>query len=84
MDLNGARSHPAGHSWSDYWPALRWAYVEKNDGSEITGPVSAQVNSPDPHSIPWLLVTVSQRRGNGALSRVSTVREFIPRGEQLL
>jgi hypothetical protein len=29
MDLKGARGHPAGHSWSDYWPALRWAYVER-------------------------------------------------------
>jgi hypothetical protein len=64
QDANGATigRHYAGPVWRD------------NDGSEVTGTVSAQVSSPDPHSIAWLLVTVTQRRGNGALSRVSTVQ----------
>ena len=60
--------HYAGPTWRD------------NDGSEVTGTVSAQVNSPDPHSIPWLLVTVTQRHGNGALSRVSTVQRVHTEG----
>ena len=60
--------HYAGPTWRD------------NDGSEVTGTVSAQVNSPDPHSIPWLLVTVTQRRGNGALSQVITVQRIHTEG----
>jgi hypothetical protein len=60
--------HYAGPTW------------RHNDGGEVTGRVSAQVNSPDPHAIPWLLVSVTQRRGNGALSRVSTVQRVHTEG----
>jgi hypothetical protein len=80
MDLKGAKAilqdahgatigrHCAGSTWRD------------NDGSEVTGTVSAQLNSPDPHSIPWLLVTVTQRHGNGTLGRVSTVQRVHTEG----
>jgi hypothetical protein len=36
--------------------------------------------TPEPHAIPWLLVTVTQRRGNGALSWVSTVQRVHTEG----
>jgi hypothetical protein len=70
QDSHGATigRHYAGPTWRD------------NDGSEVTGTVSAQVSSPDAHSIPWLLVTVTQRHGNGALSRVSTVQRVHTEG----
>ena len=60
--------HYAGPTWRD------------NDGSEVTGTVSAQVSSPDPHFIPWLLVSVTQRHGEGALSRVSNVQRVHTEG----
>jgi hypothetical protein len=30
--------------------------MKHNDGSEVTGKASAKVDSPNPDSIPWLLV----------------------------
>jgi hypothetical protein len=70
QDSRGATigRHYGGPTWRD------------NDGSEVTGTVSAQANSPEPHAIPWLLVTVTQRRGNGALSWVSTVQRVHTEG----
>jgi Protein of unknown function (DUF3455) len=70
QDTHGATigRHYAGPTWRD------------NDGSEVTGTVSAQVSSSDPHSIPWLLVIVTHRSGNGALSRVSTVQRVHTEG----
>ncbi len=69
-DSHGATigRHYAGPTWTD------------NDGSEVTGTVSAHVDSPGPHAIPWLLVTITQRRGNGALSRVSSVQRVHTEG----
>jgi Protein of unknown function (DUF3455) len=62
--------HSAGPSW------------KHNDGSEITGKALARVDSPDPNSIPWLLVTVTGHSGSGALSRVTTVQRLHTKGGQ--
>jgi hypothetical protein len=62
--------HYAGPTW------------QHNDGSEITGKPVARVDSPEPDSIPWLLVTVTGHSGNGALSRVTTVQRIHTKGGQ--
>jgi hypothetical protein len=59
--------HFAGPSW------------EATDGSRIVGKAVAKA-SPDPESIPWLLVNVVSHEGNGRLSRVTTVQRLDTRG----
>jgi hypothetical protein len=56
--------HFAGPSW------------EANDGSRVTGKAAANVPSPDADSIPWLLVTVVSRSGEGVLSRVTSIERI--------
>jgi FtsP/CotA-like multicopper oxidase with cupredoxin domain len=60
--------HFAGPTW------------EANDGSRVTGKAAANVPSPDPRSIPWLLVTVVSRSGDGALSRVTSIQRINTKG----
>jgi hypothetical protein len=61
--------HFAGPSW------------EANDGSRIVGKAVAKA-SPDPESIPWLLVNVVSHEGSGRLSRVTTVQRLDTKGGQ--
>jgi hypothetical protein len=60
--------HFAGPSW------------EANDGSRVTGKAVANVPSPDPDSIPWLLVNVVSHEGNGVLSRATTIQRLNTKG----
>jgi hypothetical protein len=60
--------HFAGPSW------------EANDGSRVTGKAVATSPSPDPGSIPWLLITVVSHEGNGALSAATTVQRVNTKG----
>jgi len=60
-------SHSGGPSW------------QLKDGSAVTGKASAQV-SPDPDSIPWLLVNVVGHSGNGLLTNVTTIQRVHTRG----
>lgn len=63
--------HYAGPSW------------KHNDGSEITGKAAAGVDSPDPNSIPWLLINVTGHSGaQGVLSRITTVQRIHTSGGQ--
>jgi hypothetical protein len=62
--------HFAGPSW------------KHNDGSEIKGKAVARVDAPDAASIPWLLVTVTDRSGNGVLSRVTSIQRIHTKGGQ--
>lgn len=62
--------HSAGPTW------------KHNDGSEITGKAAARVDSPDPDSIPWLLLTVTGHSGNGVLSSVTSVQRIHTKGGQ--
>ncbi len=58
-------THTAGPTWT-------W-----KDGSSITGKVQQQAPSPDPNSIPWLLVaTTPTGSTSGVLSNVAFVRRF--------
>jgi hypothetical protein len=60
--------HVAGPSW------------EANDGSHITGKAAANAPSPDADSIPWLLVTVVSRSGEGVLARVTSIQRLNTKG----
>jgi hypothetical protein len=56
-----------------------WKY---KDGSEVTGKAAAKVDSPDPDSIPWLLVNATGHSGDGVLSRVSSIQRIHTKGGQ--
>ena len=62
--------HFAGPTWKD------------GDGSEVTGKATAKVNSPDPNSIAWLLVTVTGHAGEGVFSPVTTIQRINTKGGQ--
>jgi len=52
------------------------------DGSEVTGKAVARADSPDAGSIPWLLVTAVAHRGDGVLSRVTSIQRIHTKGGQ--
>lgn len=52
------------------------------DESEVTAKVTAKLNSPDPNSVPWLLLTATGHSGNGVLSRVSAIQRINTKGGQ--
>jgi hypothetical protein len=60
--------HFAGPSW------------QASDGSRVTGKAAASVASPDGDSIPWLLVTVVERSGEGVLARVTSIQRINTKG----
>jgi hypothetical protein len=70
FDENGKPfgKHFAGPSW------------EANDGSRVAGKAVANAPSPDPNSIPWLLVNVIAHEGNGVLSRATTIQRLNTKG----
>ncbi len=51
-----------------------------NDGSEVSGKMTAHVDSPDANSIPWLLVTATGHSGNGILTRVTSIQRIHTKG----
>lgn len=60
--------HFAGPSW------------ESSDGSRVTGKAAANASSPDADSIPWLLLTVVSRSGEGALAHVTSIQRINTKG----
>jgi hypothetical protein len=62
--------HFAGPTW------------KHNDGSEVTGKAVAKANSPQPDSIPWLLVTATGHSGIGAFTRVTSIQRVHTKGGQ--
>jgi hypothetical protein len=60
--------HFAGPSW------------EANDGSRVVGKAVANVPSPDPNSVAWLLVTVVSHEGNGTLASVTSIQRVNTQG----
>ena len=62
-----AGTHFAGPTW------------EWSDGSRVTGKAAANA-TPDPDSIPWLLLTATSHQGDGALSRVSSIQRVSTKG----
>jgi hypothetical protein len=59
--------HFAGPSW------------EANDGSRVTGKAVANA-SPDPDSIPWLLLNTVSHDGSGVLSPVTNIQRLNTKG----
>jgi Protein of unknown function (DUF3455) len=62
--------HYAGPTW------------EHKDGSKIQGKIKAKADSPNPNSIPLLLLEVSSHEGKGILSGVSNVQRLNTVGGQ--
>ena len=60
--------HFAGPSW------------EANEGSRVNGKAIANAPSPDPDSIPWLLINVVSHDGSGMLSRATTIQRINTKG----
>ncbi len=60
-------SHFAGPTW------------EWSDGSRVVGRPVANA-APDPASIPWLLLTVTDHQGSGAMHRVSSIQRLSTKG----
>jgi len=60
--------HYAGPAW------------RHNDGSVVVGKAIAHVESPQPDSIPWLLLSAVGHEGHGALERVTGIQRIDTRG----
>jgi Protein of unknown function (DUF3455) len=60
--------HVAGPSWV------------ANDGSRVNGKAVANVPSPDPDSIPWLLVHVVSHEGAGVLTPTTSIQRLHTKG----
>jgi uncharacterized protein DUF3455 len=60
--------HFAGPSW------------EASDGSRVVGKAVANAPSPDADSIPWLLLTVVSRSGDGVLAHITSVQRIHTKG----
>ena len=63
-DGNEVGRHFAGPTWA------------ASDGSRVVGKVIATVPSPDPNSIPWLLLTATENVGSGRMSHVKTIQRL--------
>lgn len=74
-DLHDQQGAVIGH----HFAGPTWKH---GDGSEVTGKATAKVNSPDPNSIPWLLVTSTGHSGEGILSRVTVIQRINTKGGQ--
>lgn len=60
-------SHFAGPTW------------EWSDGSRVVGRAVANA-TPDPDSIPWLLLTATEHQGNGVMKNVSSIQRLSTKG----
>lgn len=56
--------HYAGPTW------------ESLDGSMVVGQAASKANSPDGHSIPWLLLTAKSTSGKGQFSSVTSIQRL--------
>ena len=52
------------------------------DGSSVVGKLVARVDSPDPNSVPWLLLNAAGHSGNGVFSNVTSIQRVHTRGGQ--
>jgi hypothetical protein len=60
--------HSAGPTW------------KHADGSEVTGKVIAKDDAPKRDAIPWLLLAVASRTGEGILSRTTSIQRIHTEG----
>ena len=66
-----------GKTVGRHYAGPNWEHI---DGSAVTGKVAANAPGKSAGDIPWLKLDVTARRGNGALSSVSTVQRINTRG----
>jgi hypothetical protein len=74
-DLSDSQNNLIGH----HFAGPTWKH---KDGSEVTGKMTARADSPDPVSIPWLLLTATGHSGEGVLTRVTTIQRIHTKGGQ--
>jgi hypothetical protein len=69
VDDNGKQvgSHFAGPTW------------EWTDGSRVVGRFVASA-TPDPNSIPWLLLAAAEHQGDGVMKQVSSIQRLSTKG----
>src|SRR5580693_4902647 len=70
-------SSKGGKSFGKHFAGPSW---KADDGSQVTGKAVANMPSPDPNSIPWLLITVVSRSGAGVLAGVTSIQRLNTRG----
>ena len=63
-----AGRHFAGPTW------------EANDGSRVIAQVAANVPSPEPGSIPWLLLTAKAHEQSGIMAKVQSIQRLDTKG----
>ena len=70
VDAGGALvgRHYAGPTW------------EAQDGSKVVGTVKAKLDSPDPHSIPWLTLQTHSTGTPGLFAKVTTIQRVATQG----
>jgi Protein of unknown function (DUF3455) len=74
-DLHDPKGAVIGH----HFAGPTWKY---SDGSEVKGKPIAHLDSPDPKSIPWLLLTATDHSGDGLFSRVTSIQRLNTQGGQ--
>jgi hypothetical protein len=66
-----------GKSFGKHFAGPSW---RATDGSQLVGKAAVTVPSPDGNSIPWLLVTVVSRSGDGVLAHVTSIQRINTNG----
>ena len=66
----------AGHEVGTHFAGPTWRW---SDGSEVTGKPVANA-TPDPDSIPWLLLIVTDHAGSGAMTKVTSIQRLHTKG----
>jgi hypothetical protein len=66
-----------GQSMGRHYAGPNWDHV---DGSGVKGKVAASAPGTTPNDIPWLRLDVSDHRGGGILSKVTTVQRINTKG----
>jgi hypothetical protein len=62
-----------GQPFGSHYDGPTW---EASDGSKVMGEIAAKAEAPQSDTIPWLLLDVKERQGEGVLSPVSWVQRL--------
>ncbi len=66
-----------GQTVGRHYVGPNWEHI---DGSAVVGKLSARAPAPSANDIPWLKLEVTERRGNGVLSAVTTIQRINTHG----
>lgn len=69
-------SDEAGHEAGSHFAGPTWQW---SDGSQVMGKPVGNA-TPDPESIPWLLLTASNHIGDGVMKNVSSIQRLRTKG----